>query len=128
MTPATREWVQKAEGDFISAQREYRARKNPNFDSACFHAQQCVEKYLKARLQEACVSFVKTHDLSALLTRVLPLEPLWSIYGPGLKMLTNAAVELRYPGKWATKATAKDALAFCKQLRSAARMSLGLPA
>jgi len=26
------EWVDKAEGDFISAKREYQARKKPNFD------------------------------------------------------------------------------------------------
>ena len=36
------EWVAKAEGDFTSAQRGLRARKAPNYDSACFHAQQCV--------------------------------------------------------------------------------------
>ncbi len=35
--------------------------KNPNHDAACFHAQQCVEKYLKARLQEANVASQKTH-------------------------------------------------------------------
>jgi HEPN domain-containing protein len=40
MKPLTREWVKKAEGDFQTAQRETRARKLPNYDSACFHAQQ----------------------------------------------------------------------------------------
>ena len=40
MTPLTREWVEKAEGDFRSMNRELRARKDPNFDAACFHAQQ----------------------------------------------------------------------------------------
>jgi HEPN domain-containing protein len=53
MKPITAEWVIKAEGDWASAQREVRARKHRNHDSACFHAQQCVEKYLKAWLQEA---------------------------------------------------------------------------
>jgi HEPN domain-containing protein len=43
MTPLTQEWVDKAEGDFITATRELRARKSPNFDAACFHAQQCAE-------------------------------------------------------------------------------------
>jgi len=68
MKPLTREWVEKAEGDFQTAQREMRARKSPNFDSATFHAQQCAEKYLKARLQEAGVNFPHTHDLESLLT------------------------------------------------------------
>jgi HEPN domain-containing protein len=53
MNPLTLEWINKAEGDLISAQREYRARNQPNYDSACFHAQQCIEKYLKAWLHES---------------------------------------------------------------------------
>lgn len=52
MNPATAEWVSKAEGDFLTAGRELRARKSPNYDAVCFHAQQCAEKYLKAVLQE----------------------------------------------------------------------------
>lgn len=52
MKPLTREWVAKAEGDFATARRELRSRAQPNFDAACFHAQQCAEKYVKAVLQE----------------------------------------------------------------------------
>jgi len=48
MKPLTREWVSKAEGDYATARREVRARRQPNFDAACFHAQQCAEKYIKA--------------------------------------------------------------------------------
>lgn len=48
MPSLSQEWIQKAEGDYATAIREYRARKLPNYDAACFHAQQCVEKYLKA--------------------------------------------------------------------------------
>jgi predicted nucleotidyltransferase len=33
MKPLTHEWVEKAEGDFITAAREYRARKSPNYDA-----------------------------------------------------------------------------------------------
>jgi len=62
MKPITLEWVAKAEGDWDSAQREYRARQRPNYDAACFHAQQCAEKYLKARLEEAGIAFSRTHN------------------------------------------------------------------
>jgi HEPN domain-containing protein len=51
MNPLVAEWVAKAEGDYASAMREVRARKSPNYDSACFHTQQCIEKYLKGILQ-----------------------------------------------------------------------------
>lgn len=58
----------KAEADYNSALLLWRARKTPDYDGACFHAQQCAEKYVKARLQEAGITFPKTHDLTVLLT------------------------------------------------------------
>ena len=65
MRVEVKEWIQKAEGDYHSAQREYRARKNPNYDAACFHAQQCVEKYLKAVLiKDRCWIFKNTRSFS----------------------------------------------------------------
>jgi HEPN domain-containing protein len=57
MKPLTAEWISKAENDFATALRESRVRKNVNYDAVCFHAQQCAEKYLKARLQEAGIAF-----------------------------------------------------------------------
>jgi hypothetical protein len=92
MKTLTAEWVEKAEGDFHSCLREVRARRHPNPDSACFHAQQCVEKYLKARLQEAGLTFPKTHDLLDLLKRLLPVEPAWATLNPRLTQLVNYAV------------------------------------
>ena len=47
MNPLIREWIEKAEGDFTTTRRELRARVSPNYDAACFHAQQVAEKYLK---------------------------------------------------------------------------------
>jgi HEPN domain-containing protein len=55
MKASTVEWVEKAEVDWEVAQRAYRARKVALYDAACFHCQQCIEKYLKARLNEAGV-------------------------------------------------------------------------
>ena len=57
------EWVAKAEGDFYTATRERRARLNPNPDALCFHAQQCIEKYLKAWLHDHKAAYPRTHDL-----------------------------------------------------------------
>jgi len=128
MKPLAREWVSIAEGDFATARREMRARKAPNHDAACFHAQQCAEKYLKACLQEAGRPFRKTHDLVALLDLLLPAEPLWETMRPGLRALTVFAVDVRYPGERADKADAREALLICRQVRRAARLSLGLPA
>jgi len=127
MLPITQEWVDKAEGDWGSAGRDYRARKSPNFDGACYHAQQCAEKYLKARLQEALVVFPRTHDLEGLLDLVLPVEPNWQALRPTCQRLTSYAVVYHYPGRTATRAEAGQAINLCRVVREAARRSLGLP-
>ena len=49
MNALTREWVTKAEGDLGTAARELAVDNDPNYDAVCFQAQQCAEKYLKAR-------------------------------------------------------------------------------
>ncbi len=126
MMPLTPEWIEKAEGDFHSALRELRARKNPNYDAACFHAQQCIEKYLKGRLQEEEIHFAKTHDLPALLDLLLPVEPLWEAWREELGTLSDYAVNFRYPGESADKSMARKAVAICKKFRGEVRRSLGL--
>jgi HEPN domain-containing protein len=126
MKRITKEWVAKAEGDWASAQREVRARKNPNYDAACFHAQQCAEKYLKARLQEANLAFGKTHDLVRLLHEVLAVEATWSVLQNDLILLTDFAVDYRYPGSSATRMEAQDALKSCQNVRSVIRKSFRL--
>ncbi len=125
MQPATSEWITKAEGDFNTAMREYRARKFPNYDAACFHAQQCAEKYLKALLQEKNVEFSKTHDLVKLLS-LLPEGIGLSALRASLAILSTAAVEYRYPGECATRDNAKECLDICKALRAEARHQLGI--
>lgn len=125
MKPGTREWVDKAEADLATAGRELRARRRPNFDAACFHAQQCAEKYLKARLVAADISFPKTHDLEALLDLILPQEPLWEAFRPRLNNLTSFAITFRYPGESATREMAKTAVSDCQAIRRQIKQTLG---
>ena len=126
MKPLTREWVEKAEADFATARRELRVRKLPNYDAVCFHCQQCVEKYLKARLQEDRTVFRKTHDLGVLLDLLLPSYQTWGVLRPELLTLNNFAVAYRYPGESSDVKTAHDAMDRCKRVRAVVRKSLGL--
>jgi HEPN domain-containing protein len=127
MKPLTVELIEKTEGDFAIVQRECRARKNPSHDGACFHAQQCAEKYLKARLHEAGIEFARIHDLAALLDQILAVEPAWEQFRGDLAYLSVFAVSFRYPGESADKATAAEARQRCKRFRAAARAALKLP-
>jgi HEPN domain-containing protein len=125
MKPITAEWVAKAEGDFATLERESRVRKDPNYDGICFHAQQCAEKYLKARLTEAEVRFTRIHDLTALLDLALPIEPLWEEFREDLAYLSDFGVAFRYPGESADRESAIIARKRCRIFRYAARRALG---
>ena len=126
MNPVALEYVEKAEGDFATAERELGVTVKPNYDAVCFHAQQCAEKYLKARLQEAGIPFGKTHDLSLLLDKALLVEQTWDTLRADLQALTAFAVAYRYPGDSADEQDAREAMEKCRSFRMLIRQSLGL--
>ena len=126
MKRITLEWIAKAEGDYAIVERESRVRKRRNYDAICFHAQQCAEKYLKARLSEAGISFPKIHDLTILLDMVQKSEPMWEAHRRDLAFLTDFAVKFRYPGESADKETALDARSMCRSFRKTVRTSMNL--
>ena len=126
MKPETAEWVAKAEGDWHTAQREIQAAEYPNYDGVCFHAQQCAEKYLKARLIEAAIPFPKVHDLGILLQLIIPLEPAWAEMKDAAYILTDMGVEVRYPGVSADIEDAQEAVRSAGMVRSAVRRAMGL--
>lgn len=110
MKPATREWVKKAQNDFKVASQILRRRKDIVPDAATFFCQQCVEKYLKARLVEAGIAFPRTHDLLQLLNLCAAVEPLWVAYAKMVDTMTDYAVDFRYPGHAATLREARTAM------------------
>ena len=124
MNALVHEWMQKAEGDFIRALREYRARKLPNFDAAGFHAQQCIEKYLKALFQKHNIRFEKIHDLLALKELCLSLLPELEFHNDALAYLSQFAVAFRYPGESASREQAKRALKIMKEVRLVLKAAL----
>jgi HEPN domain-containing protein len=126
MNPLTRDWVKKAENDFKVASQILRRRKEIVPDAACFFCQQCIEKYLKARLVEAGLVFPRTHDLLQLLNVCIQVEPLWATYTKTVDAMSDYAVDFRYPGHTASLREAKVALKHCRTLRREVRQSLGL--
>jgi len=127
MKAAAQEWVDKAEADFAAALLLRKSRKKHSRDIVCFHLQQCVEKCLKARLEEASISFPKIHDFEKLLVLALTIEPTWASMRPAMAALTDYAVEIRYPGSTASPADAKKLLRDAQRMRDLVRKSLGVP-
>ncbi len=125
MNPLTLEWIQKAEEDYNAA-RWLQQSPNPLHNSICFHAQQSIEKYLKAWLQEANIRFSKTHNLEELLELIVPTLPAWEHWQPDFKIITAYAVESRYPGDSATPGNTQHAMHICHEVRQAVRNRLKL--
>jgi HEPN domain-containing protein len=121
MNELTSEWVEKAESDFYSADVLLHAGEFPIPDSACFHCQQCAEKYLKAFLQERMVRFERTHNLTTLLDLCLPLEQEFENLQGDLEKLENYSVAVRYPGARVSVEIAQEAFVLTKRIREFVR-------
>ncbi len=98
MREVTEEWVSKAEGDYHAAGVLLYEIEVPEIDSACFHCQQCAEKYVKAFLTEHDVDFPRNHDLIRLMELCLPFDESFEDLRDNLRRLENYGVIIRYPG------------------------------
>jgi len=65
------------------------------YSQACFHAQQCVEKALKARLRHHGIVPPRSHQLS-LLASLLPDDPLADLHS-AVVLLDRFYILTRYP-------------------------------
>lgn len=122
MKADTREWVRCAEEDYEVACALMRRRTELPANTIGFHCQQCVEKYLKARLEEAGLTIPKIHSLAVLLNLLVAIEPLWVSFNAAALQLTNFAVKFRYRGHVATRNDARKALADCRAIQKEVRL------
>ncbi len=92
-------WVQKADNDFKNAMHTLRLEDDCPTDTVVFHAQQCVEKYLKAVLIVERIDLPRTHNLGILFDSLPPgRRPALTIGEQ--ERLTDDAATTRYPGDY----------------------------
>lgn len=118
-------WIARAEEDYVVATNMLR-RKTPLTVTACFHAQQCAEKYLKALLIRQGQAFPKTHDLLTLNTLCVQAGVLLGFTPTQLGVLSSYAVQVRYPGNSPTLEEAQETLKIMKIVRRGVRKWFGL--
>jgi len=120
-----RQWVEKAEHDLITAEHTLKLKINCPFDTVCFHAQQCAEKYLKALLVFDSKQFPPQHNLRILM-QLIPAQVALGLDSKAVIGLTRYAVDARYPGDWEsiTRPEAKQAVAVALQVRKTVRAIL----
>jgi HEPN domain-containing protein len=119
-----REWITKAESDLTASAHILKLGANSPADTVCFHAQQCVEKYLKAVLVYHLVDFPKTHDIEQIV-RLLPGGFHPTITVEEQKTLTRYATAERYPPfREVPVAEARRAVALARRVRRDVRKHL----
>jgi HEPN domain-containing protein len=94
-----RQWVRKAEHDLEAVRRILAQQDGCPYDTACFHCQQAVEKYLKALLTLLGIHAARTHDLQKLIGELPPTMqaefPVAAVIA-----LNPYAVDVRYADDW----------------------------
>jgi len=92
-----RQWVAKADQDRALI-RFLLENRSPFYSAIGFHAQQAVEKYLKALLTRHHIEFPKSHSITRLLTLLAGSDPELADSLADTEILSAYAVESRYPG------------------------------
>jgi len=121
-----KQWTEKAEEDFRTAEYLLVLKENCPLNPVCFHSQQCVEKYIKALLVYCTIQFPKSHDVVELLNLVPEnCRPDLTIYD--LAIINRYAVETRYPGEWeiVTRQEAEESMRIAGEVRQKIRQLLG---
>ena len=122
---AVPEWIAKAEGDW-EALEILASRNTPGLrDAVVFHAQQCVEKLLKARLIQLGQTADKIHDLAALSRQLEAVDDQWSWDNEDLADLSSGAVLARYPGYETSAEEQTELVEVASTVRQALRILLG---
>ena len=91
------EWLEKAEEDYALI-KHLMSDNAPYFSAIAFHAQQAVEKFLKAYLVMHQQEFPKTHDIDRLLDLIQDVDEALSERLRQIGVLSPYGVDIRYPG------------------------------
>lgn len=112
----SRGWFLKADSDLADVRRIV-ISEGP-FDTACFHAQQAAEKYLKGLLAYFDEPIPKTPDIEELQRLRLPFAENSRLAEMDLTVLSDYAVPARYDLEfWPDRDTAADALRLAEGVR-----------
>ena len=89
-------WLFRADEDIAVVDRLIQSDAQAYTSTICFHAQQAVEKYLKALLAWKSVDFPRTHDVDFLLAECGKVTS-GELDHIDLKSLADFGVSVRYP-------------------------------
>ena len=117
--PIVSEWIEKAEADWEWVGLAELSGNSKLRDGVVYHAQQCIEKLLKARLLQLGQSVRKIHDLSSPSRQLQVCDSSWQWDAEELDGLTDAGVLSRYPGFDTTQEEVVQLVDIASRLRAA---------
>jgi HEPN domain-containing protein len=91
-----KQWFAKGDND-IKAVKILAGDSHVPTDTACFHCQQAVEKYLKGYLTLKNIDFLKSHDLDYLLKLCKDVNSKFETIRESALTLNKYGIEPRYP-------------------------------
>jgi HEPN domain-containing protein len=118
MKPITKAWLDRALDDLDAIEQLLEIEHLTNI--VAFHAQQAVEKSLKAAIEELEISFVKIHSLVRLYALVQPYYDLTQDMDT-LEQLDAVYTESRYPSEMGLLPYSKPTIAESKKFYRFAR-------
>lgn len=114
-----RDWFEKADQDLEMARRAL-GPEQPLPEMACYHAQQCAEKYLKGYLIAHSVPFRFVHDLIYLMQLCIARNPTFEKLMPAVEILNEYGATMRYPMEGGSVEpdieTAREAIRLAEQI------------
>jgi HEPN domain-containing protein len=119
MKRSTREWLNAAEDDLATIKSLI---ENPDLTNIiAFHAQQAIEKTLKAIIEEYEIGFIKTHNIQTLSLIISEKIPV-TINEYIVEQLDRMYIDARYPGDFGLmpfgKPTISEATAYYQQAKA----------
>lgn len=113
-------WVRLAEGDLAMARLGLENQQFDVYELVGFHAQQAVEKFIKAFLAGSAMDFEDQHDIEYLQRLVRQVDTDLALKIDAAVALNRYAVGTRYPGRYApvTRDQAEAAVRIAEQVRA----------
>ena len=106
--PPEQAWFAKADEDLEIARRAL-GPDRPLPAMACYHAQQCAERYLKGYLVAHGAPFRLVHDLSYLIRLCTDLKPAFADLRSAAEILNEYLAITRYPTEGSHEPDIEDA-------------------
>jgi len=118
MKQISREWLDAASDDLLTIESII---NNPGLTNiAAFHAQQAIEKSLKALIEDKSLPFVRTHNIQTLVLRIEDYVVL-NVNEMVIAELDRLYIDARYPGELGLMPSGKPTLEEARGYYSEAR-------